>query len=102
MNIPGDLQATQQTENAYPTTNVVNKTTVAEPATTDQVSATASITDLTHLSAAANIVSQLAGQPDVRTEKVASVQAAIASGSYHVDAAEVAGKLIDHMLGNGK
>jgi flagellar biosynthesis anti-sigma factor FlgM len=37
--------------------------------------------------------------PDVRTEKVAAIQTAIASGNYNVSAAAVASKLVSSMLG---
>lgn len=36
---------------------------------------------------------------DVRHEKVAAVQAALASGTYKVPSSDVAQSLIDHMLG---
>ena len=35
---------------------------------------------------------------DVRIDKVAAIQQALASGSYAVSASDVAGKLIDHLL----
>ena len=56
--------------------------------------------DEAHLSSAAKMVTQTGSLPDVRAEKVASVQAALAAGTYNVSSSEVAGKLIDHMLGN--
>jgi hypothetical protein len=34
----------------------------------------------------------------VRMERIAAIRAAIAQGSYHVSAADLAQKLIDHML----
>jgi Anti-sigma-28 factor, FlgM len=37
-------------------------------------------------------------QRDVRMERVAAIRAAIAQGSYHVSAADLAQKLMDHML----
>jgi negative regulator of flagellin synthesis FlgM len=36
---------------------------------------------------------------DVRMDKVAEIQQALASGSYNVPASAVAGKMIDQMLG---
>jgi negative regulator of flagellin synthesis FlgM len=100
MNIQGDLQSIPQTLETYQT--AAEKTTAAQSATADQASSPASTADQTHLSPAANMVSQSVNQTDVRMDKVASVQAAIASGSYHVDASQVAGKLIDSMLGESK
>lgn len=46
-------------------------------------------------------VSQATSAPDVRMEKVAAVQAAIAAGTYQVPASAVAGKVVDAMLGQG-
>jgi len=54
------------------------------------------------LSAAATEASQAAAEPDVRMDKVAAVQAALAAGTYDVPAAAVAGKVIDAMLAGGK
>jgi negative regulator of flagellin synthesis FlgM len=56
--------------------------------------------DEAHLSSAAKMATQTRSLPDVRAEKVAGVQAALAAGTYNVSSSEVAGKLIDHMLGN--
>jgi negative regulator of flagellin synthesis FlgM len=95
MNIPGDLQRTQPALETYQT-SAPDKAIVVQPAATGQVS------DQTHLSAAANIVSQSVSQTDVRTDKVAAVQSALASGNYNVDSSQVASKLIDHMLGGGQ
>lgn len=50
------------------------------------------------LSAAASQMAQADGN-SVRSEKVASVQAALAAGTYHVPAAAVASRLVDSMLG---
>jgi len=36
---------------------------------------------------------------DVRSDKVAAIQNAIANGTYHVPASAVAGKMVDAMLG---
>jgi negative regulator of flagellin synthesis FlgM len=51
--------------------------------------------DTANISAAAVAA---AGFSDVRTEKVAAIQQALASGSYAVSPAQVAGKLLDHLL----
>jgi negative regulator of flagellin synthesis FlgM len=55
--------------------------------------------DRATLSNAGNEVSQAASGEDVRTEKVAAVQAALAAGTYDVPASAVASKLVDAMLG---
>jgi len=95
MKIEGDLQLIQQTQEVSQPSKVPDRTATAH--TPDVPSG-----DQAHLSAAANIVSQSVGQSDVRTDKVASVQAAIASGGYQVESSQLAGKLIDHMLGGGQ
>ena len=59
-------------------------------------------TDRATLSDAANEVSQAASGEDVRTEKVAAVQAALAAGTYNVPASAVASKLVDAMLSGGQ
>jgi negative regulator of flagellin synthesis FlgM len=54
--------------------------------------------DLTSLSATGGLVSQSLEGSDVRTEKVASLQQAIAAGSYSVSPSDVAGKIIQSLL----
>lgn len=54
--------------------------------------------DQATLSSAAGALAQAANTDDVRSEKVAELQKAIASGSYHVSSTVVADKLIDSML----
>ncbi|MGB0125009.1 MAG: flagellar biosynthesis anti-sigma factor FlgM [Silvibacterium sp.] len=56
--------------------------------------------DEAHLSSAASLASHAASLPDVRMEKVQSVQAAIAGGGYNVSASDVAQSLMGHMLSN--
>ena len=56
--------------------------------------------DSATLGAGAALASQLAGTSDVRMEKVAAVQQAMATGTYKVDAAKVADKIIASMLEN--
>ncbi|MBB6147245.1 negative regulator of flagellin synthesis FlgM [Silvibacterium bohemicum] len=105
MNISGGIERAPQTLEAFQTVPAASTTETASTAartTASQPAAAESAIDQAHLSAAANIMSQAAGQTDVRMDKVASVQAALASGSYQVSSAQVAGKLIDQMLGEGK
>jgi len=61
-------------------------------------SATALGSDRATLSSAASEVSQAATDSDVRLDKVASIQAQLAAGTYNVPASAVAGKLIESML----
>lgn len=58
--------------------------------------------DEAHLSTAAYLVSQAAALPDVRTDKVAAIQTALANGSYRVSSSDVAARLIDFMQSNVK
>jgi flagellar biosynthesis anti-sigma factor FlgM len=55
--------------------------------------------DRATLSSAGSEVSLTAAEPGVRTDKVASIQAALAAGTYDVPAAAVASKVVDSMLG---
>lgn len=54
------------------------------------------------LSSAGSEVSQAAREDSVRTEKVVSVQAALAAGTYSVPESAVATKVVDAMLGGRK
>jgi negative regulator of flagellin synthesis FlgM len=51
------------------------------------------------VSSTAGALAQITGQSDVRSEKVAQLQAAIAGGTYNVSSTDVANKLIESMLG---
>jgi anti-sigma28 factor (negative regulator of flagellin synthesis) len=42
----------------------------------------------------------MAGDSDVRMDKVAEIQAALSSGSYNAPASAVASKVVDSMLGD--
>jgi negative regulator of flagellin synthesis FlgM len=55
--------------------------------------------DRATLSSAGNEVSQAVSGEDVRTDKVAAVQGALAAGTYDVPASAVASKMVDAMLG---
>jgi flagellar biosynthesis anti-sigma factor FlgM len=58
--------------------------------------------DSATLSTAGTEVSLAAASSDVRTGKVASIQAALAAGTYHVPASAVAGKIVDALLSSGQ
>lgn len=55
--------------------------------------------DQTSLSSASTSLAHALTTSDVRTDKVASLQQAIDSGSYHVSSPEVADKLLNSLLG---
>jgi negative regulator of flagellin synthesis FlgM len=58
--------------------------------------------DQATLSSAASQVSQAAGDDGVRWDKVAQIQAALASGTYSVPASAVASRMVDSMLAGGR
>jgi negative regulator of flagellin synthesis FlgM len=55
--------------------------------------------DSATVSSAASEVAQTASADGVRMDKVASIQAALAAGTYSVPASAVASKMVDAMLG---
>jgi len=57
--------------------------------------------DQTVVSSTGGAMLQAMGTSDVRADKVASLQAAIANGTYNVSSADVAHKLINTMLSKG-
>jgi negative regulator of flagellin synthesis FlgM len=61
-------------------------------------SAPAQQADQTNLSSTSGVIAHALEGSDVRMEKVASLQQAIASGSYSVSSSDVAGKMIDSLL----
>jgi negative regulator of flagellin synthesis FlgM len=55
-------------------------------------------TDQTDLSSAGGMMAHALEGSDVRADKVAALQQAIGSGSYHVSSSDVAGKMIDALM----
>jgi negative regulator of flagellin synthesis FlgM len=80
-------------------------TPAAAPATTPQSKSNSSSStsalgsDHATFSSAANEVSQTASDSGVRMDKVASIQAMLAAGTYNVSAGAIASKVVDSMLG---
>jgi negative regulator of flagellin synthesis FlgM len=56
--------------------------------------------DRATLSSAASQVANSADDSSVRMDKVATIQSALAAGTYNIPASAVASKLVDSMLGN--
>ena len=54
------------------------------------------------VSSAGSEVALTAADSDVRTDKVANIQAALATGTYNVPASAVASKMVDSMLGGNE
>jgi len=57
------------------------------------------IQDRTEVSTAASLAHQAMSLPDVRMDKVAAVQQALANGTYHVSVDDLAAKLVGQMMG---
>jgi negative regulator of flagellin synthesis FlgM len=77
-------------------------TTAVAPAKTNDTGSTtggsALNTDRATFSSAGSEVSSTSAEPDVRTDKVASIKAALAAGTYNVPASAVASKVVDSMM----
>ncbi len=56
------------------------------------------VADAANVSVAGSIVAQASAGSDVRTAKVAALQAAIAGGTYNVSSGDVADKVISNLL----
>jgi negative regulator of flagellin synthesis FlgM len=69
----------------------VSKANAGSTANVEQV-------DQTNLSSTAGLVAQALSGSDTRSEKVASLQQAIAAGSYSVSSSDVADKMIQSLL----
>ena len=67
-----------------------------------QQGASAPNSDMATLSSAGSEVSQSAAGSGVRMDKVESIQAALAAGTYSVPASAVASKMVDAMLAGGQ
>ncbi|WP_158749993.1 flagellar biosynthesis anti-sigma factor FlgM [Acidobacterium sp. S8] len=83
-NLPEPLEVSQ----ASPVSPVQSQPVAVPPVSSG------AIEDRAEVSTAASLAHQ-----DVRMEKVAAVQQAIASGTYHVSAEDVADKLVRQMVG---
>jgi negative regulator of flagellin synthesis FlgM len=82
----------------------VTPPTTATPQTRSNAPAggSAFASDRATFSSAGSEVSLTAAEPDVRADKIAGVQAAMAAGTYNVPASAVASKVVDSMLGLGQ
>lgn len=57
------------------------------------------IQDRTEVSTAASLAHQAMSMPDVRMDRVAAVQQALANGTYQVSPMDVADKIVRRMMG---
>lgn len=93
MNVSNNLQALQELFSSPEVTEAAGKTSAQGSRRAEAG------TDQATLSTAASMAAAAAPDSDVRMDKVAAIQQALASGSYNVPASAVAGKMIDQMLG---
>lgn len=94
MNVNNNLQGLQQLLSSEPVARAETAqagTTAGQPVQGGSDQAT--------LSSAASMAAQTAPDADVRMDKVTEVQQALAAGTYNVPSSEVAGSMIDQMLG---
>lgn len=96
MNVNNDLQAMQSVLSSQE----AEKVQAGKPGPA-AARAGGSGTDQATLSTAASVAAQAAPDSDVRMDKVAEVQQALAAGTYNVPASAVADRMISQMLGKG-
>jgi flagellar biosynthesis anti-sigma factor FlgM len=75
---------------------------IQQPRSSSTTAGSALGSDRATFSSAGSEVSLTASEPEVRTEKVADIQAALAAGTYNVPASAVASRVVDAMLGGGQ
>jgi negative regulator of flagellin synthesis FlgM len=96
MNVNDGLHGLQEVLGVSKTSPVSAVQPQAPPAST---AAAPGIQDRTEVSTAASLAHHAMSMPDVRMDKVATIQQALANGSYQVSAADVADKLVRDMTG---
>jgi len=84
-------------------TRVADSDADTSPTATNQSTGSQSFLamDQTVVSSTGDAMLQAMGTSDVRTDKVASLQASIANGTYNVSSSDIASKLLTAMLGRG-
>jgi negative regulator of flagellin synthesis FlgM len=101
MSYTNGISSLQQALSAITTTATKpsDATAPAGETKSQAVAPTAERADQANLSAAGGIMAQALEGSDTRSAKVASLQQAIASGSYNVSSSDVADKMIQSLLG---
>jgi negative regulator of flagellin synthesis FlgM len=74
--------------------------TTPQPKSGETAGGSALGSDQATFSSAGSEVSQMADDTEVRMDKVAGIQAALAAGTYKVSAGAVASRVVDSMLGS--
>jgi negative regulator of flagellin synthesis FlgM len=78
-------------------------TSAPQPAKSSQATESNALgSDRATFSSAGSQVSQDVSDGGVRADKVASIQASLAAGTYNIPASAVASKMVDAMLGGGR
>jgi negative regulator of flagellin synthesis FlgM len=99
MNITSGIGSAAQALNVMSTNQTNGTEQVKQTNNNGGQTAAVQQTDNASLTSTAGVLAQSVNGDDVRSEKVAALQAAIASGTYNVPASAVADKLIESMLG---
>lgn len=99
MSYSNEIGGLQRALNSIATTCVTQTNSAAATAKPNNApAASPEQADQATLSSMGGLVSQALAGSDVRMDKVAKLQQAIASGSYSVPSSDVAGKMIDSLL----
>jgi negative regulator of flagellin synthesis FlgM len=93
----GSLQPIMNTI-ATSETKSTQQTNTAQPSASTAAANTAASSDQANLSSTGSVIAQALTGDDVRTDKVAALSEAIASGSYNISSSDVADKLIQSLL----
>ncbi len=84
--------------NLNSTSSATETTAAVAKASSASAANTGAVTDQASVSSTGGLVAQALNTSDVRSDKVAALQSAIASGSYQVSSADVASKIVDSLL----
>ena len=99
MNITSGIGSAAQALNVMSTNSTNGTDQVKQTNNNGGQTAAVQQADNASLTSTAGVLAQAVNGDDVRTDKVAALQAAITSGTYNVPASAVADKLIQSMLG---
>jgi negative regulator of flagellin synthesis FlgM len=89
---------THQTSNGTAPVEITRPSSSTSGAHTQPTQVATQKPDQASVSSVGALVAKASAGSDVRTEKVSALQSAISSGTYHVPASAVAGKIVDSLL----